>query len=102
MRSPIGLGSPAHSLEYDRAYPVLQRQVPPADQGFDTLAELGFALLPETPMAHTASGGLHLYFESPDRIEIRNTASAYGADIGPQLDSRGEGGSIILPSPGSG
>jgi hypothetical protein len=72
------------------------------DQGFDTLAELGFALLPETPMAQTASGGLHLYFESADRIEIRNTAGAYGAGIGPQLDSRGEGGSIILPSPGSG
>ena len=50
--------------------------------GFDTLAELGFAMLPETPMAHTASGGLHLYFEPPDRIEIRNTAGAYGAGIG--------------------
>jgi hypothetical protein len=70
--------------------------------GFDTLAELGFAMLPETPMAHTASGGLHLYFEPPGRIEIRNTAGAYGAGIGPQLDWRGEGGSIILPSPGSG
>jgi hypothetical protein len=70
--------------------------------GFDTLAELGFAMLPETPMAHTASGGLHLYFEPPDRIEIRNTAGAYGAGIGPQLDWRGEGGSIILPSPDSG
>ena len=50
--------------------------------GFDTLAELGFAMLPETPMAHTASGGLHLYFEPLDRIEIRNTAGAYGAGIG--------------------
>ena len=69
--------------------------------GFDTLAELGFAMLPETPMAHTASGGLHLY-RAPDRIEIRNTAGAYGAGIGPQLDWRGEGGSIILPSPDSG
>src|SRR5690242_16171343 len=28
--------------------------------GFDTLDALGFAKLPETPMAHTASGGLHL------------------------------------------
>src|SRR5438270_5096162 len=100
MRSPIGLGSPAHSLEYDRAYLVVQRQVPPADHGFDTQAELGFALLPETPMAHTASGGLHLYFESPDRIEIRNTAGAYGPGIRPQLDTGGEGGPIILPSPG--
>src|SRR4051812_29025248 len=40
--------------------------------GFDTLDELGAAILPVTPLAHTASGGLHLYFRAPD-YEIRNT-----------------------------
>lgn len=70
--------------------------------GFDTLAELGFAILPETPMAHTPSGGLHLYFRRPAEFEVRNTAGARGSGVGPQLDWRGEGGSIILPSPGGG
>src|SRR5205823_6404992 len=35
-------------------------------------------------------------------IEVRNTAGGRGSGVGPQLDWRGEGGSIILPSPGSG
>jgi hypothetical protein len=100
-RSPHALiGSPTGRLN---GFVVLDMDSKRAGAtGFDTLAELGFAMLPETPMAHTASGGLHLYFEPPDRIEIRNTAGAYGAGIGPQLDWRGEGGSIILPSPDSG
>jgi bifunctional DNA primase/polymerase-like protein len=28
--------------------------------GFDTLADLGLAILPNTPLAHTRSGGLHV------------------------------------------
>ena len=30
----------------------------PEENGFDTLEDLGHALLPDTPMAHTSSGGL--------------------------------------------
>jgi hypothetical protein len=70
--------------------------------GFHTLAELGFAILPDTPMVHTTSGGLHLYFRAADYPEIRNTAGAKGRGIGPGLDWRGEGGYVIVPSPGSG
>jgi len=55
---------------------VLDIDVKYADRyGFDTLDALGFAMLPETPMAHTASGGLHLYFLSPLDVEIGCTAS---------------------------
>jgi Bifunctional DNA primase/polymerase, N-terminal len=60
---------------------------------------LGRSILPETPMAHTASGGLHLYFAVID-IEIRNSAGEKG--LGPGLDVRGEGGFIVVPSEGSG
>jgi hypothetical protein len=65
--------------------------------GFDTLADLGHGILPDTPMAHTASGGLHIYFNAGDR-ELRNSIGK----IGPGLDIRGDGGYVILPSGGSG
>lgn len=70
--------------------------------GIDTLAELGFAVLPDTPLVHTASGGLHLDFAAPDHPEIRNTAGEQGSGIGRGLDWRGQGGYVIVPSPGSG
>jgi hypothetical protein len=70
--------------------------------GFDTLDELGFAILPETPIAHTASGGVHLYFALPDGTEVRNTGGVRGRGIGPGIDWRGEGGYVIAPSPASG
>ena len=69
--------------------------------GFDGLAYLGFAILPNTRMAHTASGGLHMYFHPGDH-GIRNTAGKKGRGIGAGLDWRGDGGFVILPSPASG
>jgi Bifunctional DNA primase/polymerase, N-terminal len=68
----------------------------PEANGFDSLVDLGH-LLPNTPMVHTRSGGLHAYFDAGDR-ELRNSAGL----IGPGLDVRGEGGYVILPSPDSG
>jgi hypothetical protein len=70
--------------------------------GFDTLDALGVAILPHTPMVHTASGGLHLHFRPPDRVDLRNTAGERGSGIGPGLDWRGDGGYVIAPSPGGG
>jgi hypothetical protein len=81
---------------------MLDVDVKSADQyGFDTLDELGVSILPNTPMAHTASGGLHLYFEPPER-EVGCTAGAKGRGIGPGLDWRGTGGYVIAPSADSG
>ena len=65
--------------------------------GFDTLADLGHSILPDTPLAHTRSGGLHVYF-NPGQREIRNSAGM----LGPQLDIRGDGGFVIVPGAGSG
>jgi hypothetical protein len=68
--------------------------------GFDTLDDLGKPILPETPIAHSRSGGVHLYFADHTDIEIRNSEGEDGLGVG--LDVRGEGGMIVLPSPGSG
>lgn len=73
----------------------------PEANGYDTLADLGSAILPNTPMVHTASGGLHLYFALSSG-GLRNTGGSRGRGIGPGLDWRGEGGYVIAPSPNSG
>ena len=52
-------------------------------------------------MVHTASQGAHIYFDPKER-EIPSTNGAKGRGIGAGLDWRGEGGYVILPSPGSG
>jgi hypothetical protein len=72
----------------------------PRRNGLDTLDGLGFAVLPDTPIAHTASGGLHIHFAHVDGL--RNTAGSRGRGIGDGLDWRGDGGFVILPSEGSG
>ena len=65
--------------------------------GFDSLEDLGRSILTEPPIAHTESGGLHIYFRCPQR-DARNSASRIAAG----LDVRANGGYVILPSPGSG
>jgi hypothetical protein len=69
----------------------------PAANGFDTLEDLGHSILPDTPMVHTASDGMHVYFANPER-ELKCSAGL----IGPGLDIRSTGGYVIAPSPGSG
>ena len=69
----------------------------PRRNGFDSLAERGLVPLPDTPLAHTQSGGLHIYFPAGEH-EIRNSAGR----LGPGLDVRGDGGYVIVPSPDSG
>ena len=88
---------------YDSGFVVLDVDVKRDEaNGFDTLADLDCASLPDTPMTHTASGGLHLYFHPPADPEIRNTEGKKGRGIGPGLDWRGTGGYVIVPSPNSG
>ena len=65
--------------------------------GYDTLEDLGHAVLSDTPMSHTVSGGLHVYFAYPE-CELKCSAGL----IGPGLDVRSDGGYAIAPSPGSG
>lgn len=64
-------------------------------QGLESLAELEkqFGLLPATMIVRTPTGGLHYYFKTPEGIDIPTTASVFA----PNLDTRGEGGLIIMP-----
>ena len=78
---------------------VLDVDVKDGRNGFDTLADLGRSNLPLTPIAHTRSGGVHVYFACI-AIEIRNSEGEHGLGVG--LDVRGEGGFVIIPSPNSG
>lgn len=75
---------------------ALDADIRDAGSGLDALEELGVAIHPSTPTAHTPSGGLHLLFAHPG-FEIRSSTSK----IGRFLDVRGDGGSLILP-PGPG
>jgi hypothetical protein len=85
---PTGRASGINILDIDIKGPLAY--------GFDSLDALGHPALPDTPLAHTPSGGVHLYFRADK--EIRNSAGK----LGPGLDTRGDGGYIILPSAGSG
>jgi len=70
---------------------VLDVDVRGSSSGRDHLDEL-VASHPRTPTAHSPSGGFHLYFSAPTH-EVPCSTSR----LGPLLDVRGEGGSIILP-----
>jgi putative DNA primase/helicase len=67
-----------------------------AGSGTDSLGELGVIAHPVAPTAHSPSGGYHIFFVAPAH-ELRSST----AKLGPFLDVRAEGGSIILP-PGPG
>lgn len=73
-----------------RAWWVLD--VDPRHGGHETLAAIEdrFGELPDTLIAKTPSGGLHYYF-APD-ARARNTA----AKLGPGLDTRGDGGYVLV------
>jgi hypothetical protein len=77
---------------------VLDIDVKKGRNGFDTLADLGKSILPDTPIAHTPSGGVHVYFACNKQVEIRNSAGVKG--LGTGLDVRGDGGQVVLPGPG--
>jgi len=78
---------------------VLDIDVKGGRNGFDTLAALGLSSLPVTPIAHTRSTGVHVYFACI-AVEIRNSEGEHGLGVG--LDVRGEGGFVVVPTPDSG
>src|SRR5262249_9222235 len=69
--------------------------------GIDTLDKLGWPFWFQTPTAFTPRGGRHAHFAVPTP-NIRNTVGGKGRGIGLNLDWRGLGGYVVLPSPGSG
>lgn len=71
---------------------ALDVDIRPGVHGPDSLEALGVAIHPTTPTAHSPSGGYHILFRWPG-YEVRSSTSK----LGPGLDVRGDGGSLILP-----
>ena len=70
--------------------------VDPANGGVESLARLEaqHGALPPTWRTETGSGGAHRFFPQPaDGPPLRNSAGV----LGPGLDTRGEGGYVVLP-----
>jgi hypothetical protein len=74
---------------------LLVLDVDPRDGGLESLAalELINGSLPRTAKTRTGGGGVHVFFRSPAREEVRNSAGR----LGPGLDVRGEGGYVVVP-----
>ena len=70
--------------------------VDPKDGGDVTIAQLEsyYGDLPTTVRVETPSGGWHLYFQLPENVTIRNSAST---KLGAGIDVRGEGGQVVAP-----
>jgi hypothetical protein len=75
---------------------ALDIDIRPAGSGFDSLGELGVVLHPEGPTTHTSQGGCAVLFRWPGYC-----VKTCSGEIGPHIDVRGDGGSIIVP-PGPG
>jgi bifunctional DNA primase/polymerase-like protein len=58
----------------------------------------GCPILPPVPTVRTPSDGYHFHFLMPEKTTVTTTV----CDPADGLDWRGEGGYVILPSPGSG
>jgi hypothetical protein len=63
------------------------------DASFNDLIETHGTEWLDTLTHRTGSGGFHLFFQYPLDIELRNSAGK----VGPGLDTRGEGGYVVLP-----
>jgi putative DNA primase/helicase len=75
---------------------ALDIDIRPDGSGFDSLDELGIALHPHAPTAHTPQGGCAVLFRWPGYF-VKTVAGK----LAPHVDIRGDGGSLILP-PGPG
>src|SRR5699024_7772308 len=51
----------------------------------------------ETLTVATPSGGLHLYFTTPEGVELRNTEGERGRGLGWKVDTRAAGGYVLAP-----
>jgi len=70
--------------------------------GFESIAALGVSPEQfETPAASTPRGGWHFHYAIPASGPFPGTTGASGCGIGVDLDWRGAGNHIVLPTPGS-
>ncbi|HEX2301569.1 MAG TPA: bifunctional DNA primase/polymerase [Pseudonocardiaceae bacterium] len=92
-------------IDLDAATPG-ETAPPPWDQpgvscGEDVLAVLaeqaGAPLPVDTLTVSTPSGGLHLYYRTPEGTALRNTQGDRGAGLGWKIDTRAHGGYVLAP-----
>lgn len=70
---------------------VLDVDVRDGKPGMENLAKL--PALPNTFTVRTPSGGLHIYFSTPEGVEYRNSPGS----LPPGIDVRGAGGQVLAP-----
>ncbi|MCT9092621.1 bifunctional DNA primase/polymerase [Streptomyces sp. ASQP_92] len=101
-RYNVGIAAgPSALVVVDLDVPKHDVDIPPAGApssvktGADMLAllaeQLGEPFPADTYTVRTASGGLHLYFEAPSEIRLRNTAGS----LGWKVDTRAHGGYVV-------
>ena len=59
----------------------------------EVLAQRAGQAVPDTYMARSASGGMHLYFRAPGELQLRNTSGR----LGWKVDTRARGGYVVAP-----
>src|SRR5205823_10615072 len=89
-------GIPAITTGEASGVVALDIDIRQAGSGFDSLNELGVVLHPEGPTTHTPQGGCAVLFRWPGYF-----VKTCSGELGPHLDVRGDGGSLIVP-PGPG
>lgn len=79
--------------------PPARWAVPGVTDGADVLAMLceehGEPLPFETFMVRTRRGGMHLYFQAPAGVVLRNTRGETGGGLGWMIDTRAHGGFVV-------
>ncbi|SUS08663.1 hypothetical protein DF3PA_350013 [Candidatus Defluviicoccus seviourii] len=80
---------------------VLDLDAKGGKNGLDALRAAGVTL-PRSWLARSPSGGCHLYFAHPgEPVPSRASVRLFGREL-PGVDTRGDGGAIIVPTPGTG
>jgi hypothetical protein len=85
-------GIPAIATGEPSGVVALDIDIRPDGSGFDSLEDLGIMFHPEGPTTHTPQGGCAVLFRWPGCF-VKTCSS----ELGPHLDIRGDGGSVLLP-----
>jgi hypothetical protein len=108
-RGPFNVGiatGPSGLLVVDLDTPKSPADVPPEGwnregirDGRDVFtavcADLGHPVPWDTHTVATARGGLHLYYQAPESLQLRNTEGDHGSGLGWKVDTRGWGGYVV-------
>jgi hypothetical protein len=108
--APFNVGvacGPSGLVVIDLDMPEPGQETPPPEWALQGVRDGGdtFAVLcdragqgwPETYTVSTGRGGIHLYFQHPPGVELRNTQGEHGGGLGWLIDTRAHGGYVVAP-----